>query len=680
VAVVTTMTEGQRCLAECLHRAVPEAPTTWTPGRYRCPVCSKTPNDKRLVVGYNDKTREAWFTCHGGCDRAALRSAFGIRSMAMLRDPGSGAGATPAGEYIYVDEHGRPLFKVARWVAPASRRYSIRADDGGWQWAPKGWHRPYVLYHADAVADAVQGEQIIWLCASEADADAARQVGGADAATATPEPPSRQDKGGFRVEYCEVLRGAVVRIVATKDDGGRQRAQMIARALTGGRYTESADVFEPAGNDTVKTLRDHLAAGYALDDLAPLQEGGGHKPGSVDELPARCSLETVEKLFGLLVEHGDLVALRATLACYAANMRLAGDPVWLGLISGSSTGKTETAMALARCPGVLVRSTISGEAAFLSATPAKDWAPDATGGLLRRVGDLGVLALKDFTSILSMDRHKRGYVLSALREIFDGSWSRELGAEGGRFLEWRGKLGLVMCCTTAYDRAYAVLGELGDRFLLLRLTDDDPAGGMLAALAGAGQEADGRELLASAAAGLLGHPPEHDPLEATPEDLRSFAALADFLTLARSPVARDYRGEVELIHAREGPYRFGKELYALWRAGGLLGLDREQAWEVARRVARDSMPRLRWLVIAALAEGEELTTDQVRRAVWHPKQTTKRTLEDLVAHRVAKLRSHAELGTREDFWRLAAQPRTVARFLAGIEPEMWPPPVEDAES
>jgi hypothetical protein len=209
------------------------------------------------------------------------------------------------------------------------------------------------------------------------------------------------------------------------------------------------------------------------------------------------------------------VALRATLACYTANMHLPGDAVWLGLVAGSSTGKTETASALAHTPGVYVRATLSGEAALLSGTPPKDWAAGATGGLLRRVGDRGLLVLKDFTSILGMHREKRGVILAALREIYDGHWSREIGGEGGALLEWRGKLGLVMCSTTAYDRAHEVISQMGDRFLLIRLDDHEPEAGMLNALEGAGKEGKAREELAAAVAGLLGHPPEHRELAAT---------------------------------------------------------------------------------------------------------------------------------------------------------------------
>jgi hypothetical protein len=226
-----------------------------------------------------------------------------------------------------------------------------------------------------------------------------------------------------------------------------------------------------------------------------------------------------------------------------------------------------------------------------------------------------------------------------------------------------------MCSTTAYDRAHEVIAQMGDRFLLIRLNDDEPEDGALAALDGAGQEEEARQALAAAAAGLLGHPPEHPPLDATPQDKRRLAKLANFVTLARSPVARDYRGEIELVMDREAPYRFVKQLYGLWRACGLLGMDREQAWEVAARVARDSLPKLRWRVLEALVGRGEQSTNTVARAVNHPYRSTKRTLEDLAAHGVVK-RTTVELegSATKDFWALTEQ--------AGAVPEMSGPPLQ----
>jgi hypothetical protein len=665
---MTRATPAQASFWAGVRRAVPKAPAVFTAGRYTCPLCGR---DRQLKIDYAARDHKVNFHCFSGCDRNELRKALGVTRWADLQDYGAPERGVPIGAFTYTDTDGTPLFKVERHHNGPPRY--LQRDDGG-DWAYTTRKRPYVLYRAPEVAEAIETEEPVYLCATEADADAVRQHGGAG--TATPEAPN---KGGFRVEYAEALRGAYVVVVAVKHEAGRERARQVAAALSG----RAADVrvVEPAIAKDGATAADHLdrKSGRTLEDFRELQAAayaGADISGPAPQLPPRCPLEAVEKLFGLLVSTGDKVALRATLACYAANLHLPGDAVWLGLVAGSSTGKTETVTSLARAPGVFVRATLSGEAALLSGTPAKDWTAGATGGLLRRIGDRGVLVLKDFTSVLSMHREKRGQILAALREIADGHWSREIGGEGGALLEWRGKLGLVMACTTAYDRAHEVIASMGDRFLLIRLDDDDPEQGLLDALEGTGQEGEARAALADAAAGLLGHPPEYPPLDATPADRQRIAKVANVVTLARSPVARDYRGEIELVMDREAPHRFGKALFTLWRACGLLGMTRGQAWEVANRVARDSMPKLRWRVLKSLTE-EERSTNSVAMVVNHPAKSTRRALEDLAAHGVIKRTTVQLEGTAtKDFWRLTEAGDAI-RLLVGAEPEMSGGPQEE---
>ena len=98
---------------------------------------------------------------------------------------------------------------------------------------------------------------------------------------------------------------------------------------------------------------------------------------------------------------------------------------------GPADAKTETVVALDGA-GAIVTSAITCEGALLSATPKHDRAKDATGGLLRKMGDRGVLVIKDVTSMLSMDTQPRGQVLAALREVYDGRWYRNVGADGGK--------------------------------------------------------------------------------------------------------------------------------------------------------------------------------------------------------------------------------------------------------
>src|SRR5580693_9228538 len=129
------------------------------------------------------------------------------------------------------------------------------------------------------------------------------------------------------------------------------------------------------------------------------------------EREAKCGLghvhETFRKWFGA---DYDLDVINATAAA-AASDQLAGDPLWLLVISGSGNTKTETVQSLAGA-GAHVTSTISSEGALLSASKrAKGKGKLSTGGLLRKIGDRGVLVIKDVTSILSMDRNVRAGVL-----------------------------------------------------------------------------------------------------------------------------------------------------------------------------------------------------------------------------------------------------------------------------
>lgn len=114
-------------------------------------------------------------------------------------------------------------------------------------------------------------------------------------------------------------------------------------------------------------------------------------------------------------------------------------------------------------------STLTSTGALLSATAKRDRTTDATGGLLRKIGAQGIMVLKDVTSILSLNPGMRAEILAALREVYDGYWSRDVGTDGGRTLTWKGRITVVGAVTTAWDSHHAVVASVGDRFVLLRV-------------------------------------------------------------------------------------------------------------------------------------------------------------------------------------------------------------------
>lgn len=375
----------------------------------------------------------------------------------------------------------------------------------------------------------------------------------------------------------------------------------------------------------------------------------------------------------------DLEALDVTLAA-AAVERLDGDPLWLLLISGSGNAKTETVQALAGAGAVLV-STITSEGALLSATSAKERAKDATGGLLRQLGARGLLVIKDVTSILSMDRTARGQVLGALREVYDGRWTRNVGTDGGRSLHWAGRLVVIGAVTTAWDKAHAVIASMGDRFVLVRM--DSSTGRQAAgrrAIGNTGHEDVMREELATAAGGVLAGM-NRSAVDLDDEERERLLAAADLVTRARTGVEYDYRGDVIDAHAPEMPTRFAKQLAQVVRGAVAIGVDRPQAMRLAVRCARDSMPPLRLSIVDDLATHPDSTTADVRKRLGLPRATVDRQLQAL--HMLGVLEVAEEesehRGRQVTVWRYRLAPDTDPSALKTSARNVGMPPAPNEE-
>jgi hypothetical protein len=276
-----------------------------------------------------------------------------------------------------------------------------------------------------------------------------------------------------------------------------------------------------------------------------------------------------------------------------------------------------------------VTSTIASEGALLSATPAKSRSKTATGGLLRKIGDRGVLVLKDVTSILSMDRNVRAPVLAALREVYDGNWERNVGTDGGQTLSWAGRIVIIGAVTTAWDAAHAVVAAMGDRFVLVRIDSNlGRVQSSMQAIRNTGREPQMRKELATAAGGLVTHACT-DNVPVLDTEIFRLLKAANIVTMARTAVERDYKGEVIDAHAPEMPTRFAKQLTQLVRGAVAIGMQREEAMRLAMRCARDSIPPLRLKILLDLARNPDSRPSDVRKRIAKPRSTTKREMDAL---------------------------------------------------
>lgn len=355
---------------------------------------------------------------------------------------------------------------------------------------------------------------------------------------------------------------------------------------------------------------------------------------------------TFTRWFG---EDYDLDAIDVVVAAAAA-IRLDGDPLWVLLVGGPGNAKTETVAALAGT-GAYVVSTIASEGALLSGTSRGERADDATGGLLRQIGDVGVIVLKDFTSILSLPQSTRPGVLAALRETYDGHWVRSIGADGGRNLEWTGRLCIIGAVTTAWDQTHATVSSMGDRFVLLRLDSiENRLAAGRQAIRNTGSETLMRQELSDSVAAVLapltpGGPDFGTPCGRADQDTTGGARgmgdglsetnrehllrAANLVTHARTAVNRDRAGNVTEAHAPEMPTRFAKQLTQIVRGAISIGMTTDHAMGLAIRCARDSVPPLRLAILRDIAEHGPSRTADVQRRISKPRNTVDRELQAL---------------------------------------------------
>jgi hypothetical protein len=384
----------------------------------------------------------------------------------------------------------------------------------------------------------------------------------------------------------------------------------------------------------------------AREQLRAQQNNGN---GRAHEPVQPRALQDVLKTFREWLYLPDPGIVYAILGAVAANL-LDGDPVWLLAVGPPGGGKSEILAATGGLPNIHPAATLT-EPALLSGTPKKDRAESAKGGLLREMGRFGIIVCKDFGSVLSMHRDARAAVLAALREVYDGSWTRHLGTSGGQSLTWAGKVGLLAGCTQAIDRHHAVMGAMGERFALYRLPVSDPDEQARRALEHDGREQEMREQLSSAVAGLFHAGPPATPPALTRTGSKRLIQLATLAVRCRSAVERDgYSREVELVPDAESPTRLVKALARLLAGIHAIGADDADAWKVINKCALDCIPALRLAVIVHLYENSDGTTTDIASAVKHPTQTARRALEDLAAHGVIHRKSNGQ--GNADTWRI----------------------------
>jgi hypothetical protein len=352
------------------------------------------------------------------------------------------------------------------------------------------------------------------------------------------------------------------------------------------------------------------------------------------------------------------------LATVAAN-RLPGDPLWVLIVGPPSSGKTEALGALSDLPEYHAVSTFT-EAGLLSGSPSRDGT--ATGGLLRQMGERGLIVASDFGTLLNEHGSTRNRIFACLREIFDGLFVRRLGTGGGQTFAWKGHAGFLGACTEAIDTPTVDLGLLGERFSYYRMpavTSGDEFMACVVTEENAGHQPEIRAERARAVASFFSNldmPDELPPI--SEEEQTRLVTLAGIGARCRSAVVRDgYSREIEVVPGHERPTRLYAQLRQLHAGLVAIGTPEGILWGLLANVALDGIHPGRRAVIEYLMHhpGEHSTAS----IAGHCRLTTtpaRRHLQDLRAHGVLDLMGeHPETWTpspwlTENWWAVGNMP------------------------
>jgi hypothetical protein len=314
-----------------------------------------------------------------------------------------------------------------------------------------------------------------------------------------------------------------------------------------------------------------------------------------------------------------------------------GDPLWFFLNGPPSHAKTEVLNSMRDYPGVELLSSITKNT-LLSGKSIKDKEGNVKNcSLLFNLNDK-LVVIKDFTTILSLHANDRTEIYSQLREIYDGSYKKAYGT--GDVVSWQGKIGILAAVTPAIDRQISVNALLGERFLHYRVFGDNRVEAAKCALRHTTGTGGPRKAFREIMTDFLNQFDELTDVNVEIDDNThdKLAALACFCSIARASVIRSrYDQTLEAMPEAEGPSRLAKQFKLLATA---LAVVRDQksvgndVYQVIAKVAKDTMPRLRLVVLEAmwrLNQREEnwYTTKEIALESGLPTTTAKMKLENL---------------------------------------------------
>jgi hypothetical protein len=245
----------------------------------RCP-CRNDDDNPSLAVSEDESNGNILLTCHRGspCSSKEICESMGLTQAALFAPSKrvTKEKLTLVKTYDYYDENGELLFQKLRYVDSSGKKtFRQRKPDGKGGWEYSLGDTPKILYRLPQVLKAIKDGYPVWVVEGEKDVETLLEMG----IVATTMPGGA---GKWLDIHTNALAGAVVEIVADRDEVGMAHAQVVLRELT--KAGCQAQIW---ASPKYKDISDHLGAGMKIDELEYVDPVAGtevpSKPEEVEE-------------------------------------------------------------------------------------------------------------------------------------------------------------------------------------------------------------------------------------------------------------------------------------------------------------------------------------------------------------------------------------------------------------
>ncbi len=385
----------------------------------------------------------------------------------------------------------------------------------------------------------------------------------------------------------------------------------------------------------------------------------------------------LEQEVGKVLLLNDTGVVKMVVATIISN-RMDLDPVWLLLIAPPSGGKTELIQAVS---GLEFVFPISDLTVNTFASGQKKVGKETS--LLLKINN-GVMAFKDFTSILSKPNDARADIMKQLREIYDGEYVKRTGT--GDDITWRGKIGAIGGCTEVIYRYLEQLSAMGDRFIMYSINQPDRKEVSRRMMSNASNLPELRDHLRKCFTAFINkillkiYDGEITIEESMREDLLE---VADFATRARSAVMTDFKtGAVDFVPVAEMPTRMTGQLYTL--ASAFIAINKanpdlkpkheahngqltKEETKLLFKTAFDSIPRTRRDALYPLAQySQGVSTAGLATHLGLPSESVRKYLSQVNALGICTRKKDG--GPQGDIWVMKQKWRDIMFKIEDLTP------------